>query len=219
MGEHSIEVEVTSPKLTSEIVGAGLRYGFEDGFQCQTCETDGQLVFSFRFGQQIAIEREGSRDAPIQTRADRDEVGLVGDAVIDGELGQHVFAPELLERDGAQDGTVGVLIEPTLTGGLVVPGTRLGGRAGHALAILHFDEQAGGFPIGGDDCEFEIERGAVGEEARVATARRVFERDGLNLIHEGRQKPPPHGRGEDKVHRHGAEHAEGQWHRAQKIAE
>ena len=72
------------------------------------------VSLGFRRSQLVGIGLEGGGSLPIQPRADSDEVGLWRELEVDGELSQHMLPPELLERDAAQGGAIGVAVEPHL---------------------------------------------------------------------------------------------------------
>ena len=105
------EIEIAGPKLAREIDRSSFGQSLDDGLERDRREGDavvggdGAQVQQFR-----GMETKSGRDAPVEPRADRNEVGSVSDSdtIIDGQLRQHVLAPELLAGEGAQHRTVGV---------------------------------------------------------------------------------------------------------------
>jgi len=105
------EIEITGPKRAGEIDRPGFGDGFDDRLERHRLELDAKFVLGLLVGQQSGIIPEGGGDAPIEPRTDGDEDGSVSNTIIDGELRQHVFAPELFEGGRAQGSAVGVVVE------------------------------------------------------------------------------------------------------------
>ena len=59
----------------------------------------------------------------VQLRGDHDEEAFVVVAVLAGELGEHVLAPELLDRAFTKGGDVRIVVETAVAGGPVVSRT------------------------------------------------------------------------------------------------
>lgn len=87
---------------------------------------------------------------------------------IDGQLRQHMFAPQLFEGERTQGRAVGVLEETHLVGRFVVARTERSGGAGHALGIFELDIDSGRFTLRRDDAHDRVEGGAVRQEAGLA---------------------------------------------------
>jgi hypothetical protein len=81
--------------------------------------------------------------------------------LVDAQLGQHVLAPELLQRQRAKHPAVRVDEETDGARSFIVAVPQPGSGPGHVFRVLHFDKDRPFLPASSNDADGEVEGCAV----------------------------------------------------------
>lgn len=91
------EIRVAMPEITCKIRCAGGFHSFKDALQGQSLERYAIGVAVLKIDELAFIDFECSHHTAIEPGPNGNEHGAGRDALIDGQLSEHVFAPKLLK--------------------------------------------------------------------------------------------------------------------------
>ncbi len=71
--------------------------GIDHSFKCDGSKTNPVVSQVAIWDELVRVTAKGGLDTAIELWANRNEDGAGGNTFVDGELGEHVFSPELLQ--------------------------------------------------------------------------------------------------------------------------
>ena len=162
--KDAIKVRIAGIEIAGKLGRTVDLNGAEDFLKRHRTEGD-TVVVGLIIGKKLVLETtKGGHHTPIKPWAHGNEDSSRRKLLINAELSQHMFAPQLFEGEGAQHWAVGIDEETAAPGDFVIAIAETSGWAGHIFGVFGLDEDDGRFTLGCNDTNGEVEGGAIIKE-------------------------------------------------------